>query len=177
MGGFVEEKINAHVKLQFLQRLPDHVVVGQRNQRVEANADESLDFATMNRLHDLVGGEPFAGQLLLVDAPDLADVLAMFGIFDVAVAGKLVALVSVLASALSVALAGDGGVAAIRLADAARGEHEIDAGQHVLDALALVLNAARVQQKTGLRLAPTIRQLAESSPSQCRYLRSAHSRS
>ena len=52
----------------------------------------------------------------------------MLGILDVAIARKLIALVAVLAPALAVALSGDGGVAAIRLADAPGGEHEIDAG-------------------------------------------------
>ena len=111
----------------------------------------------MDCLHDLVGGEPFSRHVLFIDAPDLADVMPVLGVFDVAVAGKLVALMAVLAPALAVALTGDGGVAAIRLADAAGGEHQIDAGEHVLDSLALVLDAARVHQETGLRLAPPFR--------------------
>ena len=158
-GGFVEEEINADVVFQFLQRLADHVVVRQRDERVEADADQPLDLAAMNRLHDFVGGESFAGHVLFVNAPHLADVFAMLGILDVAVARKLVALVAVFASALAVTLTGDGGVAAVRFADASGGEHEIDAGQHVLDAFALVFDAARVQQKTGLRRPPPLRRL------------------
>ena len=159
--GFVEEEIDADVELQFLQRLPDHVVVRQRNQRVEADADEPLDLAAMDRLHDLVSGQALAGHVLLVNAPDAADVLAVFGIFDVPVARELIALVAVLASALAVALAGDRGVAAVRLADAPGGKHEVDAGQNVLDALALVLDPARMQQKTGLGRSPPFRGLQD----------------
>ena len=58
-------------------------------------------------------------QVLLVDAPDFADVTPVLGIFDIPIAWELIALMSVLASPLAIALAGDGGVAAIRLADTA----------------------------------------------------------
>ena len=66
-------------------------------------------------------------------------------VFNVTIAGKLIALVSVLAPPLPVTLPRDRGVAAVRLADASRGQHQVDAGQHILDALALMFDAARVQ--------------------------------
>src|SRR5688572_6072859 len=115
----------------------------------------------MNRLHDLVSGEALARQLLLINAPDTTDVFAVLWVLDVPVARKLIALVPVLASALSVPLARDGGVTAVRLADATGRQHEIDAGQHVLDALALMFNAARVQQKTGFGRPPPFRGLQD----------------
>ena len=61
---------------------------------------------------------------------------AMLGIADVAPAGKLIALLPVLAAALAVGLTDDRAVAALRLADAAGGEHEIDRAERVLDAVA-----------------------------------------
>ena len=49
---------------------------------------------------------------------------------------------------------GDGGVAAAGLADAARGQHHVDAAEDVVHALGLVLDAPGVQQEAGLGLAP-----------------------
>ena len=62
-----------------------------------------------------------------------------------------------LPSTLSIPLPGDGAVAAAGLADAARGEHEVDVSEHVLRALRVVLDAARVQQHGGFRRAPHFR--------------------
>jgi hypothetical protein len=152
--GFVEEKINRAVEFQFLQRLADHVVVGQRDDRIEANRDEPFDLASVDRLHELIRGEPFSRQLFFLDPPDLADVTPMLGVFDVPVAWELVALVAVLASALAIALTGNRSVAAIWLANAAGGEHQINAGAHVLHSLGLVLDTARMHEKACLRLAP-----------------------
>ena len=132
------------------------MLLGRETTRVEANRDEPFDLAPVNCLHKFICGEPFSRQFFFVDAPDLADVTPVLGIFDVTVAGKLIALMTMLAPALAVALAGDRGVAAIRLANAAGREHEIDAGNHVLDSLGMVLDAARVQQEAGLRPAPPL---------------------
>ena len=76
-------------------------------------------------------------------------------------ARELVALLAVLAPALAVALAGDGRVAAALAADASRGEHDVDRAQAVLDAVGVVLDAARVQEEARLRGAPPLRGLAD----------------
>ena len=68
--------------------------------------------------------------------------------------GKLIALLAVLAAALAVGLADDGAVAALRLADAAGREHEVDRAERVLHAVRVVLDAARVKEEAGLRRAP-----------------------
>ncbi len=81
--------------------------VGQRDGRVEADRQQALDLAAVDRLHDLLRGEALAGDLVDVAAPDRRDVGAVLGVGDVAVAGELVALVALLAAALAVALAGD----------------------------------------------------------------------
>ena len=70
----------------------------------------------------------------------------MFGVVDVAPAGELVATLAVLATALTVALAGDGAVAAAGPADAARRQYKIDVTENILDALRVMLDAASVEQ-------------------------------
>ena len=57
--GLGQEEIDRDVEFEFLERLARCMSVGQRDERVEADRDQPLDFAAMDRLHDLVGGEPF----------------------------------------------------------------------------------------------------------------------
>ena len=100
---------------------------------------------------------PVLRQFGFRDAPEVRDELAMLRILDVARAGQLVAALAVLASALAVALAGDRAVAAAGLADASGRQHEVDVGETVLDALGVMLDAARVQQHRGFRRSPDFR--------------------
>ena len=79
----------------------------------------------------------------------LATARAVLGVGDVAVAGELVALVALLATALAVALPGDGGDATAGLAELAGGEAEVDGGEHVVDALGVLFDATGVQQHAG----------------------------
>src|SRR5262249_31143738 len=94
------------------------------------------------------------------NAPDLGDVSAMLWVRDVARAGQLVALLSVFAPALAVALSGDGGVAAVLATYAPRSQHDVDCAEHVLHAVRMMLDAARVQQERSLGRAPQLRGLA-----------------
>src|SRR3546814_15227504 len=66
------------------------------------------------------------------------------GIGEVAHAGELVALLAVLATALTVALAGDRAVAGARAADVARGQAQVDGRHRVAGAHHLVLHPACV---------------------------------
>ena len=97
---------------------------------------------------------PVLRKLGFGDAPEVRDEFAMFRILDVARARQLIAALAVFASALTVALAGDGSVAAAGLADASGCQHEIDVGETVLDALGVMLDASRVQQHGGLGRSP-----------------------
>ena len=85
----------------------------------------------------------------------------MLGVGDVAPARELVALLPVLAAALAVGLADDGAVAALGLADAAGGEHEVDRAERVLHAVGVVLDAAGVEEEAGLRRPPPLGGLAD----------------
>ncbi len=102
-----------------------------------------------------------------------ATCVPMLRVGDVAAAGELIALLAVLASALAVALAGDGGVAAAGPPDAAGGEDHVDRTEDVLYAVAVVLDAARVQQKAAPRRAPPLRRLPDRALGDARHFRRA----
>src|SRR4030095_3250407 len=79
--------------------------------------------------------------------------LAMLGIRDRTLTWKLVRLLSVFASALSISLAGDGAVATSWRADTSGRKHEVDIRQHVVDAVRVVLNSPGVKHHRRLRVA------------------------
>ena len=60
--GFVEEKIDRAVEFQLLHRFADEVVVGQGDDRVEADRDQPFDLAPVNCLDKFVCGEPLPGS-------------------------------------------------------------------------------------------------------------------
>src|ERR1017187_5518507 len=73
----------------------------------------------------------------------------MLRVRDVACAGQLITLLSLLAGTLSVALAGNHCVAAAFAADTSAGNHQIDGRDTVVHTFRVVLDAARMQQKAG----------------------------
>ena len=83
----------------------------------------------------------------------------MIGIADVAPARQLIALLPVLATALPVGLTDDRAVAALRLADPARREHQVDRAEAVLDAVRVMFDAAGVKEEARLRRAPPLGRL------------------
>ena len=101
-------------------------------------------------------GMPLPGMSDSSQPHTLATCGTVLGVGDVAVAGQLVALVAVLAAALAVALPGDRRHAATGLAELAGGEPEVDRGEHVVDALGVLLDAAGVQHHPGRRRAPQL---------------------
>ena len=78
--------------------------------------------------------------------------LSRFRIGDRSLARQLVALLSVLAAALAVALPGDHRAARAFAADVAGREADVDEREAVLDALGLMLEPARVQRDRALAL-------------------------
>ena len=91
-----------------------------------------------------------------------AIVRAVRGIVEPAVAGQLVGLLAVLAPALAVALSGQAAIAAERLAGLAERQRQVDEGEHVVDAVALLLRAAPGQHHRGRRLAQQCARLRRS---------------
>src|SRR5438105_4329614 len=96
-------------------------------------------------------GSSFPRQLLDGDAPEIGDVLALLRDVDVAIAGKLVGLLTNLAPTLSVALAGNHHGTATRFAHLATCQCEIDAGQARINAVGAVLNTFAMHDKGGCR--------------------------
>src|SRR2546423_13666417 len=92
---------------------------------------------------------PFPRQLLDGDAPEIGDVLALLRDVDVSIAGKLVGLLTDLASTLSVALAGNHHGTAARFAHLTACQSEIDAGQAGIHAVGAVLDTLAVHDKGG----------------------------
>src|SRR5262249_50219912 len=126
MRRFIQEEVYRHVKFQFVERPSDKVVIRQRDLRIEADREQSLDLAAINFADQLVSVHSRAGNLLFVNAPDFRYVSAVFGVADVARAGQLIALLAVLAPALAVALTRNRRVAAALSSDAPRSQHNVD---------------------------------------------------
>src|SRR5262249_33081502 len=120
--------------------------------------------------------DPGLRKLVGRDAPDLGHVGSMLGVREVPHAGKLVALLAVLAPTLAVRLAGDRPVAATLAADPPRGEHDVDPAQAVLHAVAVVLYAPGVEQEARLRGAPPLGGLLDGPLRYARHLRGTRGR-
>ena len=82
-----------------------------------------------------------------IDAPHAGDVLAGGRVVDHPVAGQLVGLLAVLAAALTVALAGDGAVAAALGAHETERQGEVDDGGDGVGAVDVLLGAAAGEQE------------------------------
>src|SRR5579872_2042136 len=78
----------------------------------------------------------------------------MFWVLDVTRARQLVGLLALLAGALSIALAGDHGVAATFATDAATGHDQVQCGEAVIYSLGVMLDAARMHEEAGRRRPP-----------------------
>src|SRR5690606_36657324 len=112
------------------------------------------DLALVDLADDLVRVDALARDLVGLDTPDPGDVCAVLGVVNVAGAGELVALLAVLASALPVGLSGDRRVPAALATDPTRCKNHVDRAEHILHAMAVVLNAAGVHEETGAGGAP-----------------------
>src|SRR5689334_14131003 len=77
----------------------------------------------------------------------------MFRVGDRTLPGKLIRFLAVLASTLTVALAGDRSVTTSGRADLAGGEDKIDVREHVVDAVRVMFDAASVHYHRCLRAA------------------------
>src|SRR5205823_4275552 len=83
-AGFGEEEIDAGVEIELLERLAGALVIGNRDERVDADGEQALNFSSLYGIQDFDGGQSLARQFALGDVPEIRDVLAVLGIFDVA---------------------------------------------------------------------------------------------
>src|SRR5262249_2040972 len=129
------------------------------------------DLAGVDLAEHLVAVDPGPRKLVGGHAPDPGHVGAMLGVREVPHARELVALLAVLAPALSVRLPGDRPVAAALAAEPPRGEHDVDPAQAVLEAVAVVLDAPGVEQEARLRGPPPLGGLLDGPLRDARHLR------
>src|SRR5260370_14054485 len=142
MRCFRKKEIDNAEELQFLQSLAREIRVGQRDQRIEADGEQRLDFAAMDSLHDLDGGIALLSDFVFLNTPDLRDMPAPFRIVDLALTGKLIALLAMFAAALSIALAGDHHAARAFAADVAPAQIHVDHRPYGFDAFGVMLDSA-----------------------------------
>ena len=81
-------------------------------------------------------------QAVRVDSPDRGDVRAGLGIVEASVAGQLVGLLAVLATALPIALPGQGGEPTTRASGQTQSQRQVNEGQRGVGAVAVLLGAA-----------------------------------
>ena len=90
------------------------------------------------------------GQVLLIDAPDRANILPISRVLDAATARQLRSFLAHLASALSIALPGQGTVTSARAPEIACCQRQVDRCDPVIDALTLVFQSARSVNQSGV---------------------------
>ncbi len=156
MGRFGEEEVDHGVELELVERLAGEVRIGRRHERVEADRQQALDGAVVDRFDQLLRRQALAGDVGFVAVPHLCHRGTVLGVGDVTVAGQLVALVAVLATTLAVALPGDRRHPATGFAELAGGEPEVDRGEDVVDPFGVLLDPAGVQHHPGRGRAPQL---------------------
>src|ERR1035438_5343622 len=115
----------------------------------------------MNGLHDLFGGVARLRKFVGPYAPNAGNILAGGGIGEGALAGELIALLSVLASTLAVTLASDHRGASAVAADVSGSKSNVQYSQAILDAFGLMLQPPSVHHDDSLRFANPARSLLD----------------
>src|SRR5207245_6845056 len=138
-----EEEVGDGEKVERTQPRFDPPRIGRGHDGVRANDQQRPHSVRLaQRRGQLVGGAARAGDLLLLDLPDLCEMAPRRGIVDAPVAGELIGFLPVLAAALSVALPGQAAVAGEGPALPAEGERDVDESERVGDSLHLLLGPA-----------------------------------
>ena len=104
---FGHEEVNHAEEFQLRQSLSREVGIGERNQRIEAHRQQTFDFSAVNRIHDFLCAVSRLRKFLRPNAPYSRHVLTGGWIRKRTLTGKLIALLSVLSSALTITLAGN----------------------------------------------------------------------
>src|SRR6516162_3503954 len=103
----VEEEINRHVELEFLESAPDKVIVRQRDDGIERDRKQSANFVAIDLPDYFVSVHAGFWQFFGVYAPDTRNVCPMLRVADLPHAWQLIAFLAVLAPTLTVPLPGD----------------------------------------------------------------------
>src|SRR5579864_4997102 len=102
-----KKEINHTKEFQLRQCLAGEVRIRKRHKWIEAHGKQSLNLAAVDGFHDLFGAVARLGKFFRPNAPDAGNVFASGWVRERSLAGKLVALLSMLASTLAVSLAGN----------------------------------------------------------------------
>src|SRR5262249_42741524 len=108
----------------------------------------------------LVGVNTWRRQRLGRHTPHGGHMRTMFGIREVSSTGQLIALLAVLTTTLAIGLSRDSRIPAAFASDTSRCQHDIDGAETVLDAVTVMLDAARVHEKTGFCSTPPFGRLS-----------------
>ena len=157
LGG---QDVDDHQKIQRAQTLTHQRRAGGTDRRV-ATDDHHRVYVCSTRQKQLLGAPAHTWQAAFRHAPEVGHEAAVCGTVQVAVAGKLVVLLTVFAPALAVALAGQGTVAAAGPAEVPAQEGQVDEGADRIGAVHLLLGAAPAQNQRAVRLGILAGQLPE----------------
>ena len=150
--GLVLEHVAHHQQVEAGELALDVRGVRRGHRDVRAVDQQSADAARRpERVQQLVRALPLARQLVGLDAPAARDDEPILGILDQPVAGELVGLLPVLASALPVALPGQATVAARRSAHLAEREHQVGEREDRVGPLRLLLGTTPREYHAALR--------------------------
>ena len=87
MGRFGEEEVDHGVELELVERLAGEVRIGRRHERVEADRQQALDGAVVDRFDQLLRRQALAGDVGFVAVPHLGHRGTVLRVGDVTVAG------------------------------------------------------------------------------------------
>src|SRR5262249_47530998 len=116
-SGLVQEEVDGRVELELLERAAHERVVRKRDDGVGADRQEPANLSPVDLSEEPVRVDPGLRQVVRRYAPHAGDVCPVVRISQVARPRELVAFLAVLATALPVALARDGRIAAAPAAD------------------------------------------------------------
>src|ERR1017187_7579857 len=103
---FGKKEIDGAEEFQLIEGLAREVRVRKRYHGIEACAQKRFDLTFVDRVHDFLRAVTRLRQFIRLDSPDPRHVLARGRIGELSLPRQLVALLSVFASALPIALAG-----------------------------------------------------------------------
>src|SRR5579859_162488 len=138
-----EKEVADDEEIQPAQGTLDGMLVGQRDHRVRADHEAGAYLITLHRGNHQCRGVAGVWQVFFFNAPDFADIFAILGVFDLALAGKLRGFLAHLAPALAVTLAGERHVTGARASHVTSRQRQVHTSDAVIYTLALMLQPAR----------------------------------
>ena len=143
---FRKEEVDDAKKLELLHGFAGEVGIRQGHQRVEADGKQPFDFAAVNGVHDFDRGVAGLRQIIRRDPPDSGYVRTRCGIGEASLTGQLVALLSVFATALTIALTGHHNRSGAFAANIAGSQRDGDYRLAILDTFGVVFQSTGMHE-------------------------------